>query len=305
MALRMVTSPMFLRLLTETVLPCQVGSALDGAVRRDHDAARSPSRRRRSSPRPLATTRSGRPSVLARQDRGDVPEREVVVAGDDTGHGRGATGAGDELHVQAVVLEEALLHAEVDGGDVDDRDDADPDRRGPRPRLRHHPPSSELSPPQAAREVIIASTAMGASRRRMRRLLCRGRTARCGHDTLFASRTLVLAMNVSRAQAAAASPSTGRDACCDVMVRSRAGRYSDGVGEGVDEGVPRRLDDVVVDADGGPLPHAVRGVDEHPGGGARAALPAEDAHLVVGQRDVRRAPGSGRPAPAAARCRAR
>src|SRR6185312_2268448 len=53
------------------------------------------------------------------------------------------------------------------------------------------------------------------------------------------------------------------------------------VGQRVDQGVPGGLDDVVVDADGGPLPHAVSGVDEHPGGGAGAALPAEDADLVV------------------------
>jgi hypothetical protein len=59
-----------------------------------------------------------------------------------------------------------------------------------------------------------------------------------------------------------------------------------GVGERVDQGVPGGLDDVVVDADGGPLPHPVGGVDEHPGGGAGAALPAEDADLVVGQRDA-------------------
>ena len=73
------------------------------------------------------------------------------------------------------------------------------------------------------------------------------------------------------------------EAALSALARASA---EDGVGQRVDQRVPGRLDDVVVHADGGPLPHAVGGVDQHPRGRARAALPAEDAHLVVGQRDT-------------------
>src|SRR5919197_2889183 len=59
-----------------------------------------------------------------------------------------------------------------------------------------------------------------------------------------------------------------------------------GVGERVDQRLPRRRDDVLVDADRAPDVLAVGGVDEHARRGAGAVVLVEDAHLVVDELDV-------------------
>src|SRR5262245_1757757 len=61
------------------------------------------------------------------------------------------------------------------------------------------------------------------------------------------------------------------------------------VHEGVLERPPRRLDDVLAHADGGPVVLAVRAVDEHARDSAGALGGVEDPHLVVGQVDGREA----------------
>ena len=58
-------------------------------------------------------------------------------------------------------------------------------------------------------------------------------------------------------------------------------------GEPVDQRPPRRLDDVVPDADGDPRGLAVGGLDQHPGDRVGAVALVEDAHLVVDQLELR------------------
>src|SRR5690606_1016032 len=58
------------------------------------------------------------------------------------------------------------------------------------------------------------------------------------------------------------------------------------VGEGVDQGAPGRLDDVVAHADGDPAGLAVAGLDQHPGDRVGAVALVEDAHLVVDQLEL-------------------
>src|SRR6476661_9518290 len=55
------------------------------------------------------------------------------------------------------------------------------------------------------------------------------------------------------------------------------------VDERVVQSLPRRLDDVVADPDGGPVPLAVGGIDEHAGDGPGPLARVEDADLVVGE----------------------
>src|SRR3954449_3437287 len=52
---------------------------------------------------------------------------------------------------------------------------------------------------------------------------------------------------------------------------------------GVEQGLPRRLDEVLVDADRGPRAVLVGRVDQHARDRARALVGVEDAHLVVGE----------------------
>ena len=81
---------------------------------------------------PAATTLSGRPAALGQQQRGHVAEAELVLARQ---HRRDDGRAALRLHqreLDAAAGEEALLLAEVDRRDVDDRDDADRDLRSRR-----------------------------------------------------------------------------------------------------------------------------------------------------------------------------
>ena len=76
---------------------------------------------------PLQTTLTGSVAGLGQQQRDHVAEAELVLAGDHGRHDRRAALCGGQRQVDVALAEEALLLAEVDGRDVDDRDDADVD----------------------------------------------------------------------------------------------------------------------------------------------------------------------------------
>src|SRR5690606_15780971 len=73
-------------------------------------------------------------------------------------------------------------------------------------------------------------------------------------------------------------------------VRPSPSRLVPGVKESVDERVeqrlPRRLDDVLADADGGPRGLAVGRVEQHAGDRARAGTGVEDPDLEVDEVEV-------------------
>src|SRR5450432_354112 len=69
------------------------------------------------------------------------------------------------------------------------------------------------------------------------------------------------------------------------MVRPRSGPVQQTDDDGVVQGLPTGLDDVLRDPDGGPGDRSVRGVDQDPGDRAGALTRAQDAHPVVGQMD--------------------
>ena len=56
--------------------------------------------------------------------------------------------------------------------------------------------------------------------------------------------------------------------------------------EAVDQRLQAGFDDVLVDADGAPLGHAVAGLDEHARVAAVPVRRVDDADLVVGQADL-------------------
>src|SRR6185437_2465883 len=73
--------------------------------------------------------------------------------------------------------------------------------------------------------------------------------------------------------------------------RLRAARLLPGaqqtVGDGVDDRGPGRGDDVLLDADRGPVLLAVAGLDQHARARGRAMVAFEDAYLVVDQLEPR------------------
>ena len=67
----------------------------------------------------------GQPLRARQQQRGDVAEPELELSADHRGNDGGAALTALERQLDAALFEEALLHAEVDRGDVDDRDHTD------------------------------------------------------------------------------------------------------------------------------------------------------------------------------------
>jgi hypothetical protein len=113
------------------LLSLQVGGRLDGVVP-GHDAA-VVGLVLAGGGNPVGDDLEGQPPRLGDQQRGDVAEPELELAADHAGDDRRPALARLQGQLDAPLGEEALLLAQVDGGDVEDRDDPDLDLGGAAP----------------------------------------------------------------------------------------------------------------------------------------------------------------------------
>ena len=129
---RTLVSTMFFSVLAATVLPARSLGDLIGLSALTNRPAKSLSS---TAGRVVAVGDhlQRRPLALAEQQRDGVAEAELVLTAEHGRHDRRTALRGVQREVDVALAEEALLLAEVDRRDVDDRDDADVDLVGPSP----------------------------------------------------------------------------------------------------------------------------------------------------------------------------
>jgi hypothetical protein len=106
---RTVESPMFLRVLTATLLALQVGGRPDRVVPGDHAAVVGLVLAGGGDP--VGHHLEGQPALPGDQQRGDVAEPELELAADHAGDDRRPALAGLQGQLDVAVGEEALLLA--------------------------------------------------------------------------------------------------------------------------------------------------------------------------------------------------
>src|SRR5215210_1494279 len=109
----------------------------------------------------------------------------------------------------------------------------------------------------------------------------------CSNCSSFGPRESEPERTTSRSSCSSRGPRSGcASGICSFTRRAGLGTRLEGVLERVHQRLPGGLDDVLGDADGAPLPLAIRGIEQDPGHRARPVVLVEDPHFVVRQLDV-------------------